>query len=150
MVPVFTAEGTVDERETVFQTWSMLADRSPTRTAAKVCDEFGIAISPDVVRKWSTRHWWAERAAQLFQDTAPTYFECTRATLIAAGPPAATYLLSVVSGEAKPDKNMIVASVAALDRIGFLPQTGAKQNGAKPQLPPPSPMIITNHSQMRS
>ena len=123
LAPVLTVEGTVDERETVFQTWCMLADRSPTRTAAKVRDEFGIEISADLVRKWSKRHDWDLRARELFEQTAPTFFERTRAALMAAGPPAATYILDVASGNVSGDKVRMIASIAAVDRLGFLPHT---------------------------
>jgi hypothetical protein len=123
LVPVVTAEGEVDERETVFQVWGMLADRSPTRTARRVREEFDLDVSPDLIRKWAKRHGWDLKARELFEETAPDYFERTRAALVAAGPAAAVYLREVVSGEVAPDRNIVVAAVAALDRIGFLPYT---------------------------
>jgi hypothetical protein len=124
LVPVLTEDGAMDERATVFQTWAFLTDRSPSRTAAKVREEFGIEVNPKRISEWSKRHDWDGKARELFEQTAPTFFERTRAALVAAGPPAAVYLRDVVSGTVeKPDRTVVVAAAAVLDRIGFLPYT---------------------------
>jgi hypothetical protein len=123
LVPILTEDGAVDERATVFQTWAFLTDRSPSRTADRVREEFGIEVNPKRISEWSKRHDWDGKARELFEQTAPTFFERTRAALVAAGPPAAVYLRDVVSGQTVADRNKIVAAAAVLDRIGFLPYT---------------------------
>lgn len=123
LVPVLADDGTMDERETVFQVWAFLADRSPKRAAELAAEHFGIDVSAGLVSTWARRHGWDLKARELFEETAPTFFERTRAALVAAGPPAAAYLRNVVSGTAPADRAMIVAAAAVLDRIGFLPFT---------------------------
>lgn len=123
MVPVLKDDGSIDVHQTAFEVWAMLADRSPVKTVATLRKEFDIEVTADAVRKWVQRYNWAEKATDLFHETAPTYFERTRAALVAAGPPAANYLLAVASGEIPGDRNRLVAVNSALDRIGFLPYT---------------------------
>lgn len=101
----------------------MLADRSPTKTVAKLRDEFDIELSADVVRKWSQRHEWAKKAVDLFHETAPTYFERVRSGLVGSGSAAYRYLYDVLEGRAEPDRVKAMVAFGVLDRIGFLPYT---------------------------
>ena len=135
LMPVVTEDGEVDTRETVFQVWALLADRSPTRTARRVGEEFGLHVSPDVVRKWSTRHDWDLKARELFEQTAPTYFGRTRAALVGGVPEAAGYLVDVAAGRALADRVRVIASAAVLDRVGFLSFTRKDaERGATPMI----------------
>ena len=127
---VLTDEDTVDElvscgdmEQDCFQLWAMLADRSPTKTSRLAMEHFGYDLKPNRVRMWSTRHRWAERATQLFQEAAPDFYERTKMNLVGAAPAAAAYIGDVAAGRVRGDKVRVIASFGALDRVGFLPHT---------------------------
>jgi len=123
MKPMLTDEGEVDERTTAFQVWAMLADRSPKKTQAILMDQFGIEIKINTLYKWAQRYEWSTKARDLFEDTAPTFFERTRAAIVGGTPAAATYLVGVADGSQEPDRNRILAAFGLIDRAGFLPYT---------------------------
>lgn len=114
---------TGDVRRDAYEVWVLLADRSAKRTAAILQEELGVTVSPDVIRQWAHRQGWAASAPELLGQAGPSYLERTKAALVAAGPPAADYLRRVVEGRQPADRGAVVAAVAALDRLGFLPFT---------------------------
>lgn len=129
LVPVTGLDGTIDERETVFQTWSMIADRNSVETSRLVKERFGMAVPASTVRTWANRYGWDERAIEFFRDVAPTYYQRSASRLVGAAPEAANYLARVIAGSEGEgglnlvDKGRVAAAFGVLDRVGFLPNT---------------------------
>lgn len=125
---------TDEERKTVFEIWAMLADRSPTTTAKIAKRDYQLTLDPKMISVWANRYGWVAQARTLYHDIAPTMMERTRASLVGGGPAAAAYLQQVADGRIPPNRDRTVASVALLDRIGFLPHTrrDAERGGGTP------------------
>lgn len=117
--PLLSAE----ERDTVFQVWAMLADRSPTETVKIAKRDHGFVLRPATISSWANRYSWTMRARELYQDIAPGMMERGRANLVGAVPAATMYLQRVADGREKADRDRINACNSILDRTGYLPHT---------------------------
>lgn len=123
----------MDEDTILFHVWALLADRKPTKAAEIAKQDYGIDIKMNTLYYKSKRQKWDERASKLMQEQAPNLFERTAAALLSAGPGASSYLNDVAHGRVQADRNRIVACVAVLDRVGFLPHTRRDAQETAPQ-----------------
>lgn len=112
-----------DDRQTAFEVWLLLADRSPGKTVKILEQDYGIEAKPQTISTWAKRHGWHEKTRETLSGMYPTLMERAAASITAGAPDAAHYLHEVARGSAEPDRNRIVASVAVLDRAGFMPHT---------------------------
>lgn len=138
LVPIVGDDGDIDERETCLNVWIFRADRSSTKTARIVEQEFGLVIKANTITQWAKRGDWDERARVLLHDSAPMFYQRAASRLVGGSIAASSYLADVAEGnpaalleDGTVDRGRVTAATALLDRCGFLPNTRkeAERNG---------------------
>lgn len=113
----------LDDREVAFQVWALFAEQSPKKTLAILEERYEITVNPSTLRQWTSRHNWRGRLRELLHDVAPTEMDRAALSLLGGAADAAAYLSAAARGEAEASRDRINASIAVLDRVGFLPHT---------------------------
>ena len=116
-------ESGLHPHEIAFQVWALQADQSPKRTSEIMANEYGMHHSPAVISQWVNRHEWKFHLREFLTGIAPSQMDRAAASLVGGAGDAAATLVRIVRGEIEPNRDLINASTAILDRVGFLPHT---------------------------
>jgi len=112
-----------ETKEVAYQLWAFATSRNASEVARRLSDEEwgSVQITKDTVAYWAREYGWAERATKDVQSIAPDLRHQAFSELLFAGLEGSKYIRQVITGTVPPDKTRVLASIAAVDRIGFSP-----------------------------
>jgi hypothetical protein len=123
LVPVQVVNGVRtpdDTRELAYETWAWKLGRNMAATARE------LGVSRQVVQVWAKDGGWRERYAEERRDYAPASARAiVGGGLVDAAVYGSEYLSRIFTGDAAPDKVLVAAAIAAVDRVGFGPFSAA-------------------------